>query len=206
MNKDIEKASNNVRERSRYVESSGNQGDARRACERGALRGGRDWRVGRRRRRERGAGDDEKGAEGAVVLYSLYEYRADEDRSEAGEDGRRRGERAGSISRRGRMGTVAPWPARRDGHGVAKAGGRAGRPRNAGGAQFRVDPREARRFSAPLRQTTTASSSRRMTPGEVTEWSNVRDWKSRVRATVPGVRIPPSPPVNIAHSFTLTTI
>ena|GEM_PF-3996257 len=33
------------------------------------------------------------------------------------------------------------------------------------------------------------------TPGEVTEWSNVLDWKSSERETVPGVRIPPSPPV-----------
>ncbi len=30
--------------------------------------------------------------------------------------------------------------------------------------------------------------------GEVAEWSNVRDWKSRVPETVPRVRIPPSPP------------
>jgi len=28
----------------------------------------------------------------------------------------------------------------------------------------------------------------------VTEWPMVRDWKSRVRATVPRVRIPLSPP------------
>ena len=30
--------------------------------------------------------------------------------------------------------------------------------------------------------------------GKVTEWPKVRDWKSRVRATVPRVRIPLSPP------------
>ncbi len=29
--------------------------------------------------------------------------------------------------------------------------------------------------------------------GEVTEWPNVRDWKSRVGESLPGVRIPPSP-------------
>jgi hypothetical protein len=29
--------------------------------------------------------------------------------------------------------------------------------------------------------------------GEVTEWLKVRHWKCRVRVTVPGVRIPPSP-------------
>ena len=33
-------------------------------------------------------------------------------------------------------------------------------------------------------------------PGKVTEWPKVRDWKSRVRATVPGVRIPPFPPAH----------
>ena len=32
-------------------------------------------------------------------------------------------------------------------------------------------------------------------PGEVPEWSNGADSKSVVRANVPGVRIPPSPPV-----------
>jgi hypothetical protein len=31
-------------------------------------------------------------------------------------------------------------------------------------------------------------------PGEVTEWSNVHDWKSCVLERVPRVRIPPSPP------------
>jgi hypothetical protein len=31
-------------------------------------------------------------------------------------------------------------------------------------------------------------------PGEMTEWSKVHDWKSCVRATVPRVRIPLSPP------------
>ena len=30
-------------------------------------------------------------------------------------------------------------------------------------------------------------------PGEVSEWLKERDWKSRVRVTVPRVRIPPSP-------------
>ena len=35
--------------------------------------------------------------------------------------------------------------------------------------------------------------------GEVTEWPKVRDWKSRVRATVPRVRIPLSPP----HTYSI---
>ncbi len=35
--------------------------------------------------------------------------------------------------------------------------------------------------------------------GEVTEWPNVTDSKSVVPETVPGVRIPPSPPLFIAN-------
>ena len=31
--------------------------------------------------------------------------------------------------------------------------------------------------------------------GEVSEWSKVPPWKGGVRASVPGVRIPPSPPL-----------
>lgn len=32
--------------------------------------------------------------------------------------------------------------------------------------------------------------------GEVSEWFKERAWKARVRVTVPGVRIPPSPPLS----------
>ncbi len=42
-------------------------------------------------------------------------------------------------------------------------------------------------------------------PGEVAEWSNVRDWKSRVPARVPRVRIPPSPPLRLRRNGGLCT-
>ena len=40
----------------------------------------------------------------------------------------------------------------------------------------------------------------RQHPGEVAEWSNVRDWKSRVVERLPRVRIPPSPPFSSTRS------
>ena len=32
------------------------------------------------------------------------------------------------------------------------------------------------------------------------EWSNARAWKARVGASLPGVRIPPSPPFDLAQA------
>ena len=40
--------------------------------------------------------------------------------------------------------------------------------------------------------------------GKVTEWPKVRDWKSRVRATAPGVRIPPFPPETPSKNIKIT--
>ncbi len=64
-----------------------------------------------------------------------------------------------------------------------------------GWAGFYIDPGSASRLiSAPSSFLSVAPRLPDKTPGEVTEWSNVHDWKSCVRETVPRVRIPPSPP------------
>ena len=62
---------------------------------------------------------------------------------------------------------------------------------NAGGAAGLTPPLPMA-FAHPLRP---ADRLIVQAPGEVAEWSNVRDWKSRVLERVPRVRIPPSPAI-----------
>ncbi len=69
--------------------------------------------------------------------------------------------------------------------------GRGGRAAEGAGLENQYGIYSHRGFeSHPLRQIFV-----RDCQGEVLEWPNRRDWKSRVPATGPWVRIPPSPPV-----------
>jgi hypothetical protein len=64
-------------------------------------------------------------------------------------------------------------------------------------SQFLVDPRRGEPFFRPFDRRRACSGEPGRLPGEVAEWSNARAWKARVGASLPGVRIPPSPPTCI---------
>ncbi len=66
-------------------------------------------------------------------------------------------------------------------------------PRRLTGA-WRLCGREPGRYTRAPHHATDHGNPRRDPTGEVAEWSNVPDSKSGVRASVPWVRIPPSPP------------